>query len=90
MSVGQRVFACRADGLGEPARNGERVDVLRRFRDRLGKVSLGCMLMARNSAAGFTADIPPALLADKLGPSNCRRRLIQGSRHCALGLCRTA
>ena len=41
-----------------------------RFRDRLGKVGLGSVLMARNSArAAFAADIPPALLADKLGLS---------------------
>jgi hypothetical protein len=41
-----------------------------RFRDRLGKVGVGSVQMARNSAlAAFAADVPPALLADKLGLS---------------------
>jgi integrase len=41
-----------------------------RFRDRLGKVGVTSVQMARNSAlAAFAADVPPALLADKLGLS---------------------
>lgn len=41
-----------------------------RFRDRLGKAGVTSVLMARNSAlAAFAADVPPALLADKLGLS---------------------
>jgi hypothetical protein len=41
-----------------------------RFRDRLGKAGVTSVLMARNSVlAAFAADVPPALLADKLGLS---------------------
>lgn len=41
-----------------------------RFRDRLAAVGVTSILMARNSAlAAFAADVPPALLADKLGLS---------------------
>lgn len=41
-----------------------------RFRERLGKVGVSSVQMARNSAlASFAADVPPALLADKLGLS---------------------
>jgi len=41
-----------------------------RFRDRLSKVGVTSVLMARNSAlAAFAVDVPPALLADKLGLS---------------------
>jgi integrase len=41
-----------------------------RFRDRLATVGVTSVLMARNSAlAAFAADVPPALLADKLGLS---------------------
>jgi hypothetical protein len=40
------------------------------FRDRLATVGVTSVLMARNSArAAFAADVPPALLADKLGLS---------------------
>jgi hypothetical protein len=40
------------------------------FRNRLGRVGLDKVLLARNSArAAFAADVPPALLADKLGLS---------------------
>jgi hypothetical protein len=48
----------------------ERANVQRPLQDWLGKVGLGSVLMARNSArAAFAADIPPALLADELGLS---------------------
>jgi hypothetical protein len=41
-----------------------------RFRERLGKVGVTSVPLARNSAlAAFAADVPPALLADKLGLS---------------------
>jgi hypothetical protein len=41
-----------------------------RLRERLGKVGVTSVLLARNSAlAAFAADVPPALLADKLGLS---------------------
>jgi hypothetical protein len=41
-----------------------------RFRDRLGKVGVTSVQMARNSAlASFAADLPPVLLAEKLGLS---------------------
>jgi len=40
------------------------------FRRRLGKAGLDNVLTARNSArAAFAADVPPVLLADKLGLS---------------------
>lgn len=40
------------------------------FRNRLGKIGVKNVRMARNSArASFVADVPPALLADKLGLS---------------------
>jgi hypothetical protein len=40
------------------------------FRSRLNKIGVRNVLLARNSArASFAADVPPALLADKLGLS---------------------
>ena len=40
------------------------------FRNRLSKIGVKNVLLARNSArASFAADVPPALLADKLGLS---------------------